>query len=180
MSNIPDIPFGAASQSTINFSWRGRRPSIKLWQTSGYGPTCYNLKIVSFCRWRLVTIAEKEGLKISPPVLLRLFLPRTIFGHCIVFEMESLEFYQIYEYQIKSLDTSNYSTWSTDVRFLLQEKNCFEIVTGRESAPENKKENQRELKDLNAHQRLALSILYLNISTEYRSIIENVIDPAEA
>ncbi|GFS84314.1 retrovirus-related Pol polyprotein from transposon TNT 1-94 [Trichonephila clavipes] len=83
-------------------------------------------------------------------------------------------------YQIKPLDSSNYSTWSTDIRFLLHEKNCFEIVAGKKSAPEIKEENQRELKDFNARQRLALSILYLNISTEYRSIIENVTDPAEA
>ncbi|GFY77102.1 hypothetical protein TNIN_106941 [Trichonephila inaurata madagascariensis] len=41
--------------------------------------------------------------------------------------------------------------WSTDVRFLLHVKNCFEIVAGRESAPENKV-NRRELKDFNACQ----------------------------
>ncbi|GFS97431.1 retrovirus-related Pol polyprotein from transposon TNT 1-94 [Trichonephila clavipes] len=76
--------------------------------------------------------------------------------------------------------SSDYTTWSTDVRFLLPEKNCFEIVAGKESAPENKEENRRELSDFNTRQRLALSILYLNISTEYRSIIENVTDPAEA
>ncbi|GFR19717.1 hypothetical protein TNCT_689471 [Trichonephila clavata] len=52
-------------------------------------------------------------------------------------------------------------------------------MNGKKSAPENK-ENRRELRDFNARQRLALSILYLNISTEYRSIIENVTDPAEA
>ncbi|GFS81527.1 retrovirus-related Pol polyprotein from transposon TNT 1-94 [Trichonephila clavipes] len=83
-------------------------------------------------------------------------------------------------YQIKPFDSSNYSTWSTDVWFLLHEKNCFEIVAGKESAPEIKEENRQELKDFNARQQLALSILYLNISTEYRSIIENVTDPAEA
>ncbi|GFY30253.1 retrovirus-related Pol polyprotein from transposon TNT 1-94 [Trichonephila clavipes] len=83
-------------------------------------------------------------------------------------------------YQIKPLESSNYATWSTDVRFLLHEKNCFEIVAGKETAPDGKEENKRELKDFNIRQRLALSILYLNISTEYRSIIENVTDPVEA
>ncbi|GFW22179.1 retrovirus-related Pol polyprotein from transposon TNT 1-94 [Trichonephila clavipes] len=83
-------------------------------------------------------------------------------------------------YQIKPLESSNYATWSTDVRFLLHEKNCFEIVAGKETAPDGKEENRRELKDFNIRQRLALSILYLNISTEYRSIIENVTDPVEA
>ncbi|GFS37577.1 hypothetical protein TNIN_312091 [Trichonephila inaurata madagascariensis] len=83
-------------------------------------------------------------------------------------------------YQIKPLDSSNYFTRSTDIRFLLHEKNWFEIAAWKESAPENKEENRLELKDFNARQRLALSILYLNISTEYRSIIENVTDPAEA
>ncbi|GFY13730.1 hypothetical protein TNCV_4961001 [Trichonephila clavipes] len=76
----------------------------------------------------------------------------------------------VMNYQIKPLDSTNYSTSSTDVRFLLHEKNRYEIVAGEKSAPEIK-ENQRELKDFNVHQRLALSILYLNISTEYRSII---------
>ncbi|GFU27522.1 retrovirus-related Pol polyprotein from transposon TNT 1-94 [Trichonephila clavipes] len=61
-------------------------------------------------------------------------------------------------YQIKPLESSNYATWSTDVRFLLHEKNCFEIVAGKETAPDGKEEN----------------------NTEYRSIIENITDPVEA
>ncbi|GFW76634.1 hypothetical protein TNCV_4943521 [Trichonephila clavipes] len=64
--------------------------------------------------------------------------------------------------------------------FLLHEKNCFEIVAGNEHSPKIKQENQQELKDFNTRRCLALSILYLNISTEYRSIIENLTDPAEA
>ncbi|GFR08204.1 CCHC-type domain-containing protein [Trichonephila clavata] len=83
-------------------------------------------------------------------------------------------------YQIKPLESNNYVTGSMDVRFLLHEKNCFEIVDGKESAPEDREGNRRELRDFNARQRLTMSILYLNISTEYRSIIENVTDPAEA
>ncbi|GFR00850.1 retrovirus-related Pol polyprotein from transposon TNT 1-94 [Trichonephila clavata] len=83
-------------------------------------------------------------------------------------------------YQIKPLDSNNYVTWLTDIHFLLHEKNCFEIVNGKESAPLDKEENRCELHDFNARQRLALSIPYLNISTEYHSIIENIIDPAEA
>ncbi|GFR07600.1 CCHC-type domain-containing protein [Trichonephila clavata] len=83
-------------------------------------------------------------------------------------------------YQIKPLDSNNYVTRSTDIRFLLHEKNCFDIVNGKESAPEDKEENKRDLRDFNVRQRLALSILYLNITTEYRSIIEKVTDPAEA
>ncbi|GFX73365.1 CCHC-type domain-containing protein [Trichonephila clavipes] len=47
-------------------------------------------------------------------------------------------------YQIKPLESSNYATWSTDVRFLLHEKNCFEIVAGKETAPDSKEENRRE------------------------------------
>ncbi|GFW22743.1 protein RCC2 homolog [Trichonephila clavipes] len=54
------------------------------------------------------------------------------------------------------------------------------LSAGKETAPDGKEENKRELKDFNIRQRLALSILYLNISTEYRSIIENVTDPVEA
>ncbi|GFX67837.1 hypothetical protein TNCV_1565381 [Trichonephila clavipes] len=45
-------------------------------------------------------------------------------------------------YQIKPLDSSNYSTSSMDVQFLLHEKNCFEIVAGKESSPEIKEENR--------------------------------------
>ncbi|GFQ78499.1 hypothetical protein TNCT_362281 [Trichonephila clavata] len=51
-------------------------------------------------------------------------------------------------------------------------------MDGKESAPEDKEENRQELRDFNAP--LALSILYLNISTKYHSIIENVTHLAEA
>ncbi|GFQ78195.1 hypothetical protein TNCT_608401 [Trichonephila clavata] len=77
----------------------------------------------------------------------------------------------------KTLDSSNYAT---DGHFLLHEKNYFEVVAGKESVSENKEENRRELRDFSARQRLVLSVLYLNISTEYYNIIENVTDPAEA
>ncbi|GFT62939.1 hypothetical protein TNCV_1607331 [Trichonephila clavipes] len=69
-------------------------------------------------------------------------------------------------------------TWSAIKRFLRNRANHAE--SDKETAPDGKEENRRELKDFNIRQRLALSILYLNISTEYRSIIENVTDPVEA
>ncbi|GFU04439.1 retrovirus-related Pol polyprotein from transposon TNT 1-94 [Trichonephila clavipes] len=56
-------------------------------------------------------------------------------------------------YQIKPLDSSSYSTWSMDVWFLLHEKNCFEIVAGKESAPEIKEENQWEYRNNNRRYR---------------------------
>ncbi|GFW29528.1 retrovirus-related Pol polyprotein from transposon TNT 1-94 [Trichonephila clavipes] len=83
-------------------------------------------------------------------------------------------------YQIKPLESSNYATWSTDVRFLLHERTVLKFVAGKETAPDGKEENKRELKDFNIRQRLALSILVSEYQHWYRSIIENVTDPVEA
>lgn len=85
-------------------------------------------------------------------------------------------------YHINPLDTANYTTWSTDIRFLLLEKNCYDIVVGNEKLPEIGKDGagKREVDEFNIRQKLALSIIYLNISENYRPVIENIADPATA
>lgn len=81
-------------------------------------------------------------------------------------------------YQITKLSANNYTTWATDIRFLLLEKNCYDIVTGTEVEPEGE-EVKAEVRDFNIRKRLALSTIYLNISPEYRKIIETLDDPKE-
>lgn len=85
-------------------------------------------------------------------------------------------------YHITPLDALNYATWSTDIRFLLLEKNCYDLVNGTETVPEVGKDGagRREVDEFKVRQKLALSILYLNISENYRKIIENISEPSEA
>lgn len=37
-------------------------------------------------------------------------------------------------FKIKSLDDSNYAQWVKDVRVILLERNCLDIIEGRESS----------------------------------------------
>ena len=80
--------------------------------------------------------------------------------------------------QIPKLAATNYASWAIDMKFLLLEKNCYDIVTGTEKEPTGDSA-KTELKDFNIRKRLALSILYLNISPEYRKIVENLEEPKD-
>lgn len=86
---------------------------------------------------------------------------------------------------IEKLNATNYVSWARDVKYLLIERNCWDIVTEKEKAPvvdsttEASVQTAKDLKDYQARTRIALSILYMNIEAEFRSIVEtydNAID----
>ena len=66
-----------------------------------------------------------------------------------------------------------------DIKFLLFEKNAWDIVSGTEKKPDEKTGDPKDIKDYNARSKLALSILYLNAEKEFHCIIEKLTDPAE-
>ena len=74
-------------------------------------------------------------------------------------------------HQIQKLSATNYNSWSINVKFLLHEKNCFDIVNGREVLPVEGEATatkpavtKSEVNDFLVRKRLALSIIFLNIT----------------
>lgn len=80
--------------------------------------------------------------------------------------------------QIPKLSATNYASWSTDMKFLLLEKNCYDIVTGAEVEPVGESAVAAK-KEFLVRKRLALATIYLNISPEYRKIIEALDEPKD-
>lgn len=106
-------------------------------------------------------------------------------------------------YVIEKLSANNYDSWQKDIKFVLMEKGLWSIidksekepvplsasskvtVSGKDSGPEISQEAidlkfQKELRDFKTKSNMALSILYLNIDSHYRKIIENCDDPVVA
>lgn len=88
---------------------------------------------------------------------------------------------------IRKLDANNFVTWVKDMKFVLLEKNLWQLVQGIEKAPELKESDigsgsAADIKRSEFLRRcgLALSTIYLNISDEYRSLIDNIEDPVKA
>ncbi|GBL59411.1 Copia protein [Araneus ventricosus] len=82
------------------------------------------------------------------------------------------------ESSIEYLEADNYSSWRTDMKVLLMERNCWRIVTGTETKPED--ENYKELRDFNSRKDKAYSTIYLNVSKAYRCVIDDIEDPVAA
>ncbi|GBN48440.1 Retrovirus-related Pol polyprotein from transposon TNT 1-94 [Araneus ventricosus] len=82
------------------------------------------------------------------------------------------------ESSIEYLEADNYSSWRTDMKVLLMERNCWRIVTGTETKPED--ENYKELRDFNSRKDKAYSTIYLNVSKSYRCVIDDIEDPVAA
>ncbi|GBM64650.1 hypothetical protein AVEN_91717-1 [Araneus ventricosus] len=91
--------------------------------------------------------------------------------------MESMNFL------IKPLDSTNYATWCSFIKILLLERDCWDIVTEREAAPvvkEGDKIDARKFKELNLRFNRACTTIYMNLSPQYRTIIEGLTNGAEA
>ncbi|GBM58421.1 hypothetical protein AVEN_260020-1 [Araneus ventricosus] len=82
------------------------------------------------------------------------------------------------ESSIEYLEVDNYSSWRTDTKVLLMERNCWRIVTGTETKPED--ENYKELRDFNSRKDKAYSTIYLKVSMAYRCVIDDIEDPVAA
>ena len=81
------------------------------------------------------------------------------------------------QFNIEKLNRNNFARWVKDVKYLLMDRNCYNIVTEKEIKPtlkdEKDKTEQALIKDWEARERTAMSIIYLNIDPSLRSIVEN-------
>ncbi|GBN38141.1 hypothetical protein AVEN_182837-1 [Araneus ventricosus] len=73
---------------------------------------------------------------------------------------------------IKPLDSTNYDTWCSDIKVLLLERDCWDIVAEREAAP--------VVKEFNLRFNRAYTTIYMNVSPQYRTIIEVITNGAES
>lgn len=85
---------------------------------------------------------------------------------------------------ITKLGSTNYESWKSDMCFILLERNALGIVDGTEvlsEAPAKPDTNYDiQKKDFEQRRNVAMSLIYLNIDTDYRKIVENERDPAKA
>ena len=79
---------------------------------------------------------------------------------------------------IEKLNYNNYLGWSRDMKFLLDEKNLYELVLGTEAAPDvSKTELSAQYKQ---RCKQAMSCLVFNISSELKGLIAECSSPSEA
>ncbi|GBN63203.1 hypothetical protein AVEN_274955-1 [Araneus ventricosus] len=90
--------------------------------------------------------------------------------------MESMNFL------IKPFDSTNYATWCPDIKVLLLERDCWDIVAEREAAlvKEGDEIDARKLKEFNLRFNRAYTTIYMKVSPQYRTIIEGLTNGAEA
>lgn len=83
---------------------------------------------------------------------------------------------------IEKLNASNYASWSSDMKFVLLERNAWSITKGTEVEPvlNDAKDNIKEVNDFRTRKRVALSLIYLFIEPEFRKIVENCNEPTES
>lgn len=85
-------------------------------------------------------------------------------------------------YVIERLNANNYGNWASDVKFLLLDKNAWDIVQGTETLPQVSEKSgitDKDVREYKAKENAAKAILYLNIDPEYRKVIENVTEASE-
>lgn len=70
---------------------------------------------------------------------------------------------------IKKLGARNYSSWARDIKFMLIDRNCWNIVTGDEVKPEDPALQT----EYESRARVALSVIYMNIEENRKDIIQD-------
>ncbi|GFR31159.1 retrovirus-related Pol polyprotein from transposon TNT 1-94 [Trichonephila clavata] len=87
-------------------------------------------------------------------------------------------------YSIPKLEGQNYVSWANDVKYLLMERQAWNIVDEIEIEPKldvsTDAEAAKEVKNFKACKQIAMSIIYLNIDSSHRRIVERIDDPVEA
>jgi hypothetical protein len=84
-------------------------------------------------------------------------------------------------FSIEKLTRRNFARWVKDMKYLLIDKNCYNLVTEKEKKPAiEDKTKESLLKDWEMRERSAMSLIYLNIETELKTIIENCDDAVDA
>lgn len=84
---------------------------------------------------------------------------------------------------IDKLNSSNYSSWSSDMKFILLERNGWDLVEGTETLPvidDKGTYTEKDVQDFKKRQKIALSLIYLYLEPEYRIIVEECRDPKES
>lgn len=83
---------------------------------------------------------------------------------------------------IPKLNSSNYHNWASDLKYILLEKNLWNIVnkSETESQKDEKGSNLKEIEAFKVRANQALSIIYLNIENKFKRIIEDCNDPVSA
>lgn len=76
------------------------------------------------------------------------------------------------------LNSNNYGNWAANIKYILLDKNAWEIVINKEIAPETT--HAATSKDFQVRSHTALSLIYLNVQSEFRRIPENTDDPHAA
>ncbi|GBN24616.1 hypothetical protein AVEN_249587-1 [Araneus ventricosus] len=76
------------------------------------------------------------------------------------------------ETSIEHLEADNYSSWRTDMKVLLRQRNCWRIVAGTETNPEDEK--YKELRDFNSRMDKAYSTIYLKVSKDLQTTSSRV------
>ncbi|GFQ69949.1 retrovirus-related Pol polyprotein from transposon TNT 1-94 [Trichonephila clavata] len=96
-------------------------------------------------------------------------------------KVEELELKQIIPFQNWKV---NYVSWANDVKYLLMERQVWNIVDEKEIEPKldasTDAEAVKEVKNFKARKQIAMSIIYLNIDSSHRRIVERIDDPVEA
>ncbi|GFR21751.1 retrovirus-related Pol polyprotein from transposon TNT 1-94 [Trichonephila clavata] len=87
-------------------------------------------------------------------------------------------------YSIPKLEGQNYVSWANDVKYLLMERQVWNIVDEKEIEPKldvsTDAETVKEIRNFKARKQIAMSIIYLNIDSSHRRIVERIDDPVEA
>ena len=88
------------------------------------------------------------------------------------------------QFIIEKLNLKNFARWARDIKFLLIEKNAFNIVIGKEIRPVKIKEDDKikeaAIKYWDMRERMAMTVIYLNAETGLKFIIKNSNSSIEA
>ncbi|GFQ70100.1 hypothetical protein TNCT_344631 [Trichonephila clavata] len=80
-------------------------------------------------------------------------------------------------YSIPKLEGQNYISWANDVKYLLMERQVWNIVDEKEIEPKldasTDAEAVKEVKNFKACKQIAMSIIYLNIDSSHRRIVDS-------
>ena len=82
----------------------------------------------------------------------------------------------VHNFFIDKLNRQNFARWEKDMKYLLMEKKCYDLDIEKENRPEQKLtdlEPSAAILDWNTRERTAMSLIYLNVETELKSIFEN-------
>ena len=82
------------------------------------------------------------------------------------------------QFVIEKLNRRNFSRWFKDVRYLLIDHNCWEIINEKDPKPDDK--NVEALANWKLRENLAMSTIYLSIEADLKYIIDSCSEPIKA